>query len=1421
MQWTEKQKQVIETRGCNLLVSAAAGSGKTAVLVERIIRLISEGPRPLDIDQLLVMTFTNAAAAEMRERIAQAVERKLTEQPDNEHLQAQAALVPYAQIMTIDSFCLSLIRDHFNLLDIDPAFRIGDEGELKLLRADVMQNMLEEYYSAGDPVFERFVDTYASGKSDSGIEDYIMQVYTFAQSNPFPEQWIGRCRAEMEQTGTGSLEGAAWMRFLMEDVRRQLGEMAEQYEVAMELCREPDGPEAYLPTLTEELRMLRGLSETETYDILRERLRGAEFGRLKAIRSGDIDPVKKELVSECRNRIKKAVNGLKASCGAQTEAEAAADLLATKDVVLKLLELAEEFARRYQEAKKDKNLVDFNDLEHYALEILVERPGELGSGAAETAAGAADCISAAQRSEESTQERNSSQAEAETADSAAEEAADRAGTTGDVVFTLHYTETADRLSRQYEEILVDEYQDSNYVQEALIQALSGGRFGRPNVFMVGDVKQSIYKFRLARPELFMEKYETYSEEKGPDRKIELHQNFRSRESVLDSVNRIFYQIMTKNLGNVDYTEEAALHPGAVFAEGERCGTPTELLLLDTGKESMGALEDAVIQGEGAVSRLSQEEAADYTARELETKMIARRMRELTDPQTGLQVWDKEKGFYRPAGYGDMVILLRSMAGWSETILQVLTREGIPAYAETGTGYFDTIEVETVLAMLAVIDNPIQDIPLAAALRSPMAGLSDEEMAWMMAAYKKVAEHRQDRGIYGAFRYLTEAAESRGREDEPESGVAAKLPGEFAGHLGTVVSKLSVFAGLLDRLRLQATYLPIHELVCQVYEQTGYYDYVSAMPAGQTRRANLDMLVEKASAFEKTSYKGLFQFIRYITQLKKYETDFGEASAGQYENMVRVMSIHKSKGLEFPIVFLAGTGKQFNKQDVRGRLIIDSDLGIATDYLDLELRVKGPTLKKNVLKRKMDLDNLGEELRVLYVAMTRAKEKLILTGADRSLAKKLEKWENMEWGKESRRHVPAVPYTVLSAAGSYLDWILMTHPARSGCMDVRQIPVKMLVGEEITRQIEKRAGKEELLRLAEEADEWERTSEEAESDKRVQPAGEAGADKRMRPAGETDTRKEPSQRTEGADAELAEADDSEEKAYTDASVYAQLAQCFGYRYPYEADTNLHTKMTVSELKKPGQDIDDFDGLMQAAQADYLSDPDMRESVRMEDNLRHGSVEEEASGSFIQKRNAHLAADDAGKQRKEEIDTPSGPGASIRTAMEQAARRGTAYHRVLELLDFSRTETCTDVENQIKEMAELHRIGKEAAGLIRPYPIWRFASSPIGERMRRAQETERLHREQQFILGIPAREMGLAGSDELVLIQGIIDAYMEEDDGLVLLDYKTDRIAEGQKEILAKRYKVQLDYYQRALEQMTKKNVKERYIYSLRLMKVIPV
>ncbi len=1282
MRWTPKQKEVIDARGSNLLVSAAAGSGKTAVLVERIIRLICDEEHPVDIDRLLVMTFTNAAAAEMRERIAQAIERKLEEEPEREHLQVQAALVHRAQITTIDSFCLSLIRDHFNMLDLDPGFRIGDEGELMLLRADVMEQMLEEYYESEDREFQEFVETYGTGKSDSGIEDYIMQVYTFSQSNPFPWEWLAGCRQELESMEEGCLKDAAWLDYLMRDVKGQLEELEEQLEGAIEVCGQEGGPEKYIPTLHEELEMIRRLRAAKDYEALNRGLGKVSFGRIAAARGKDIDPAKKEYASSVRERVKKALGTMKTLYGQQTMEEAAANLLGGRGAALKLLELAGEFDRRYQESKKEKNIVDFNDLEHEALRVLVvNEDGKLA-----------------------------------------------------------FTPVADELSRKYAEILVDEYQDSNDVQETLLKSLSAERFGRPNVFMVGDVKQSIYKFRLARPELFMKKYESYEDcqdggmpetrtEGG--RKIELRQNFRSRASVLDSVNQIFFQIMTKNLGNIQYTDSIALHPGAVFEETEeQAGTPTELLMADTGTKAAGPPD---------------KELEEYTSQEIEARLIAGRIRQLTDPEHGLAVWDKAQGCYRRAKYGDMVILLRSLTGWTDSFLNVLTQEDIPAFAETGTGYFDTIEVETVLAMLAVIDNPIQDIPLAAVLKSPVVGMSEEELAWLAAVEKKNPKRGQDRGIYGAVKLALDCrqdggpgdmgepakteeeregtgtgtgakAEGAGAEAESWRGMAARLgaPEELAE---SVSRKIQGFYALLEELRKEAAYIPIHELIHRMYLKTGYYDYVSAMPAGEVRKANLDMLIEKAWAYEKTSYKGLFHFIRYIGKLKKYDTDFGEATAaGKSQDMVRLMSIHKSKGLEFPVVFLAGAGKKFNKQDIRGKLLIDSDLGIGTDYLNVETRVKTSTLKKNVLKRKMDMDNLGEELRVLYVAMTRAKEKLIITGTDRSLEKKLEKWQQKTW--DSRQ----IPHTILMTADSYLDWILMTGPTRP-LFQVEEVKVEALVGDAVERKIQKIVSEEELTGL-DLSQTYDRGTEEL------------------------------------------------------------LRKRLSYEYPHRADIDLYTKMSVSQLKKQSQDIDDRDSLYQPVIPDFLK-----------------PGPEEGTGKETE-----------GGRREGEEGRQAGPGGAV---------RGSAYHRVLEMMDFAVIEKEADVRRWLSEVVSRGVLPQETRALVQAEKIWTFFCTPLGKRMREAGKEGRLHREDQFVMGIPAEEAGLGDSKELVLIQGIIDAWMDDGDGLVLIDYKTDRVGEGQEEVLVKRYETQFRYYRRALEQMKKKPVKECFLYSLSLQKAVSV
>lgn len=1215
--WTDEQKKVIETGHRNLLVSAAAGSGKTAVLVERIIRMITDPEHPVDIDKLLVMTFTNAAAAEMRERVETALGKLLDEDPGNKNLERQNTLIHHAKITTIDSFCLNLLREHFHELDLDPGFRVADEGELMLLKADVMKELLEEYYGREDERFIKFVDTYATGRTDGGLEEYILKVWEFSQSNPWPGEWIAACRKELRAGGTGEdrdpMEETAWMKYLIQDVKRQAEEFLDGLYGAADLAAEEDGPQAYAPMLAEDIRGMEELKEAGTYREIAECLEGLKFGRLAAVRGKNVDPEKKEQAAAYRNVAKDGIKKMKALYLPGDIDEVFADLDACREPILMLLELAEEFSARFQEAKEEKNLVDFNDLEHFALEVLTggsldHRPGAV----------------------------------------------------------------ADELSEIYEEILVDEYQDSNEVQETLIRCVSRERFGTPNVFMVGDVKQSIYKFRLAKPELFLEKYESYGKEDGLYQKIELHKNFRSRPEVLSSINDVFYRIMTKQLGNIKYTDDAALYPGAEFPETPVDGqAKTEVLLLNTG--------DPLFDG-------MDEEKADYTAKEAEARLIAGEIKKLTDPEHGMKIFNGKTGEYEPLKKKDIVILLRSLSGWSEEFLSVLGAAGIPAYAESRTGYFTAVEVETVLNMLALIDNPMQDIPLAGVLKSPIGGMKDRELAIVMAEFKKDPDRGEDIGFYGAVkRYMEKHGESE--ED------------------AVIYRKLAAFRNLLTTLRKESMYLPVSRLIYRVFDLTGYDKYAAAMPAGKTRQANLAMLVQKAEDYEKTSYQGLFDFIRYIEKLKKYNTDFGEASrSGEHDDAVRIMSIHKSKGLEFPVVFLAGCGKKFNRQDARGRILIDEELGIAADFFDPEKKVKAPTLKKNVLARRSNLENMGEELRILYVAMTRAKEKLIITAGDKYMDNKLEKWGGIPAGG-------SLPFTILSAASSYLDWILMASNGAKNTLDVKNVPVKDLLVEEAKNQEEKAKIYLELEQL-----------------RKAQPE--------------------------------------------------KIPGLIGVKYPYAADLALHAKMSVSELKEQGQFVDDA------------------ESAFLIKNVRE-------------------------KEDSEIIDKMSDTAAEEKARIKRASDRGTAYHRALELIHFAEISGYDDIVKELDRIREEKRMQETAIDMVYPGVLTKFFHSDIAARMKQADRNGKLRKESQFVVGIPAREMNKADSDALILLQGIIDAWFEEDDGLVLVDYKTDRVKEGGENILLDRYQIQLFYYAKALTQITGKKVKEAVIYSLALQKEIPV
>lgn len=1254
--WTKEQEQVINLNNRNILVSAAAGSGKTAVLVERIIHKVSREEHPIDIDRLLIVTFTKAAAAEMRERIGLAIEAKVEEEPENEHLQRQLTLIHHAQITTIDSFCMNILRNNFHRIELDPAFRVGDEGELKLLKEDVLTDLMERHYVLGDKRFNDFVDTYATGKDDSSITKLILDFYEFSRSYPWPEEWLKACGDSYALQDAQGMNEQEWMCFLIKQVNMQLDEYLRLYDRMIAICNEEDGPESYLSVIIPERDNIANALGTTDYQSLSKAVRSIAFGRKPRKKKTDMySDEKAALVSTLRDRVKAGIKSLIKSYFYKSMDGLYEDMLGAGAAVRALVDLTLEFAEDFKAAKQKKNVLDFGDLEHFALDILVTyKDGEMMP-----------------------------------------------------------TDVANQYSEEFEEIMIDEYQDSNMVQEVLLNSISKERFGRPNVFMVGDVKQSIYKFRLAKPELFMEKYENYTLEDSLYQKIELHKNFRSREEVLQAVNFIFYQIMRKQLGDIDYTNSCALHKGMDYEPfEEECGGATELLLLNLEGSTGDGESDLQLESEQGNDREEDEEAV--TDREWEAKLIAARIKELTDPEKGQFIYDKRLKTYRRATYKDIVILLRTMAGWSDPFVQALMNQGIPAYSESQNGYFTTIEIQTILNLLRIIDNPIQDIPLASILKSPIVNLTSEELGKVKIPYINTG---LGNGLYGAVLfYMEHFAKEEGDE---------------------IYQKLHLFMGKLNQYRKWSSYLPLHELLQKVLNDSGYYEYVCAMPAGERRRANVDMLFEKALTFEATSYRGLFHFIRYIEKLQKFAVDFGEASTiSENDNTVRIISIHKSKGLEFPIVFLAGAGKAFNKQDARSRIVFHPDFGIGVDYIDPELRTKTTTLIKKVLQKKLLLENLGEELRVLYVALTRAKEKLIITGAKNRLEEWLQKILSCTDMTDSK-----MSYEELSTAGCYLDLIipaLSKHRAFAPILEQFKIaaPFQGELYEDEAQYYISIKTKEQL-----------RADENAEKQERCLDEGQL--------------------------------------LYWDANhVYdkeaaEKIENHFSFSYHYNDLERTYATMSVSEVKRLLSTEDEEDTAF--------------ELIKTTDDL-------ETVPEFL--------------KEKEEAN--------------KGAIRGTAYHKFLQLLDYTGDLSNEGIIAQKVSWEQQGKIRPEESNLVWIPDIVKFTKTTLGKRMKEAQELGKLHREQQFIIGIPPSEVshttndeGKTGiEDEIVMIQGVIDAYFEEDGEIVLVDYKTDYVEkENGMQVLLNRYKIQLDYYEKAIKQITGLSVKERLIYSIRLAQSI--
>ncbi|WP_432291614.1 helicase-exonuclease AddAB subunit AddA [Clostridium baratii] len=927
--WTKEQLKAIDTRRCNLLVAAAAGSGKTAVLVERIIKIVTDEKNPVDIDKLLVVTFTSAAAAEMRERIAAAITKALERNPSSKSLQRQLTLLSRANITTMHSFCLDVIKNNFHTIDLDPAFRIGDETEGTLLKNEILDEMFEDYYEKDDMEFFNLVEAYSGSKDDEKLKEMVLDLYRFSMSGPWPEKWLIEKAEEFNIFSLEELDKTVWVEVLKNDINMEVDSFINLYYKAIEMINDTEGIEEYLDTFNDELSRIISLKESlnlglsEIYD----KLFKISFGRLKSIRKNKVSDVDAQnLVKSIRDEVKKKICKLQDDIFMLSPTEMLEGINLTYPFMKKLSEITLEFSKRFSERKKEKNMLDFNDLEHLCLRILIDKTED-----------------------------------------------------GDTI----PSKVSENFRELFDEVLVDEYQDSNNVQEAIINLVSRKNTDNPNVFMVGDVKQSIYRFRQAKPELFLEKYNTYSRnDEGKNKVIQLYKNFRSREEVINAVNYIFKEVMSLNVGELEYTEDEALNLGANFKElneeGAYKGGEVELHILD----------------KNITSENEDEDEEDIDSINLEARVVARRINELMSQanEEKFRVLDKETGEYRPLKYKDIVILLRATKNWSEIFLDELGLSGIPVYADTGSGYFESIEIRTIMSLLKIIDNPLQDVPMIAVLKAPFARFNAEELA--------------DIRMIDKSKYFYENILEIVNEDIEVSEELKK--------------KCSIFIENLNKWRNKSVYTPIDEFIWYLYMDTSYYGYVGAMPNGVLRQANLKILFQRAKQYEETSFKGLFNFINFINKLRKSSGDMGSAKIlGENEDVVRIMSIHKSKGLEFPVVFLAGAGKQFNLMDLNNRILHHDDLGFGPDYIDLEKRISYSTLPKEAIKKKIRLETLSEEMRILYVAFTRAKEKLIITGATRDIDKTVEKWVQAASVEKSK----ISPAEVLKGK-SYLDWIGM-------------------------------------------------------------------------------------------------------------------------------------------------------------------------------------------------------------------------------------------------------------------------------------------------------------------------------------------------------------------------------------------------------------
>ena len=1223
----------------------------------------------MDIDKILIVTFTNAAASEMRERILDAIYDKLEKNPEEVRLQRQITLLNKASICTIHSFCLDVIRNNFYEADVSANFRIGDTAEVEMIKADVLEDLFEQKYMDSESEFIKLLETYTDYRGDEKLQDLVLTIYKYIQSSPFPAKWLESKVKELEVDVNEDFANTVWGKIILDNVKAQIEVMVIKLEnIKNETLKFPE-LEKFSKVLEEDINNLKTI-KLDNWDMAYNSMNAITWSKWPVDKKVTLD-LKNE-AKDMRDSIKKDFNSIVLN---YTSKEANQDILDMYNVLVALKNLVLEFSEAFSKAKKDKNIIDFNDIEHLALKILLNENEEP-------------------------------------------------------------TEIAKKYQEKFEEIDIDEYQDSNLVQEKILTSISKGN----NIFMVGDVKQSIYKFRQARPELFLEKYDRYAQKceqitenskendasmaddnikeestnQNTGLKIKLFKNFRSRESVLDITNLVFENIMSKSLGNIDYNEDEYLNYGANYASPEEIlnekalakqnsqteeeekrqsennknfdyAGKAELHIIDL-KEQDESIYKSEMQEQDITEKneiLLAKKIEDSNDEEdenqeriedsvLEARFVAKKIDEIL--KSNYHVYDRKQKGYRKAKPSDICILLRATSVLAPIYEKEISELNLPVFSDSSDTYLEAMEVETIMNLLKIIDNPMQDIPLVSVLRSSIFNFSDNDLIEIRLADRKST-------FYEAMQKarLTVETDLRHKIDD-------------------TINKLNAW-------KAEEKYIPLNEFIWKLYIDTGFYNYVGLLPNGTLRQANLKLLFEKAKQYESASFKGLFNFINFINKVKTSSKDMASAKIiGENDDVIRIMSIHKSKGLEFPIVFLASTGKKFNMQDLNNPILLHQDVGIGMQYIDSEKKIEYSTLAKEAIKLKIKKETISEEMRVLYVALTRAKEKLIITGLSRDLTKSIEK-KNKLLSNFSSEKDEKIPPALIEKFPSYLDWLELVYEKNKK--------------EKIENIIEMHThNKQELIPKLK--------NEEKEI---------------------VDVRKN--------------IEEKAKKSKIDANTLEKLK----WQYKYIESSKIPTNTSVTKLKELNEekDIEDL----------------IDEAKKKVSKLSELTI----TPKFMEKKHSF---------------TP--------------AEKGTLLHLCVQKLDETKEYTKQEIEEFVNDLKNKNIISEEEQKNINTDILYKYTKSELWQDLKQAKE---IHKETPFYINIPAIEIyDEAEKSEKILVQGIIDLYyIDKNDNLILVDYKTDYVPNGDVKILEEKYKVQLDIYKKALEEATRTKVYKAMIWSL--------